>query len=375
MKPTPILFLGDSGDLRTGLARIGRDLASLTSSLPEYRVGYLGRGGIGAVELPYAQYQFDVKHGFGDIDLLDRVWRNFTYGEERGIVFAIWDASRLGWLSCSEWAEKHRGKTKLLIYAPVDSAGPHGRLTATESNILAGFDEVLAYGEFGSEVLSKTLGRPIDWIPHGLDTAVFQPRDRMGARIAMGVSANQKLMGCVMTNQQRKDWGLAAQILAGLRDWHAWWHIDTVERHWNIGELISSYGLSDRVTLTFSGTKDDVAMSYLYSACDVTILPSSEGFGFPIAEALACGTPVIHSTYGGGNWRVVEGILSVQPVAMRLEGAWNTMRPVFDAEHWIAAVEHWAAFDREKCRASVEHLRWEQLWPGCWKKFMERLAK
>ncbi len=234
----------------------------------------------------------------------------------------------------------------------------------------------MAYGPFGSEVLSNTLGRSIDWIPHGIQMDVFQPRDKRAARIAMNLSEKQLLMGIVMTNQARKDWGVAATVLSELKDWHAWWHVDTIERHWNLGELIASFGISDRVTLTFSGTKDDTEMSYLYSACDVTLLPSSEGFGLPIAESLACGVPVVHSTYGGGNWRDVVGVLSVQPVAMHLEGIYNTMRPVFDANHWAEGVRRWAGvLMPEQCRGSMAHLDWKALWPGCWKKWMLRLAK
>jgi len=375
VKQTPILFISDSPDLRSGLARISRDLAAHVASMPEYRVGILGRGGLGTRQLGVMQYVYDVKHGFGEEDLLSRTWRDFADDGE-GILMCCWDASRLGWLSRGEWIQKRRNKIKLAIYAPVDSAGPFGRLTASEQNILAGFNEVLAYGPFGAEVLSKTLGREIDWIPHGIQTDVFQPRDKRAARIAMGLSEKQKLAGCVMTNQIRKDWGLWAQCMAMLPDWHSWVHIDTIQRHWDLGELISSFGLADRVTVTFSGSKDDVEMSYLYSACDVTILPSSEGFGFPIAESLSCGVPVIHSTYGGGNWRNVDGVLSVQPIHMRMEGIYNTMRPVFDPAHWAEAISRWNNDVRsvEDCRASVMHLDWKSLWLGCWRKFFLRLA-
>jgi glycosyltransferase involved in cell wall biosynthesis len=380
VKQIPLLIISDSPDLRTGLSRISRDLACLASSMPEYRVGILGRGGIGSRQIPVAQYCYDVKHGFGDESLIQKVWSDFADDGE-GTIMGIWDSSRLGWLSQGEWIQKRRNKVKLAIYAPCDSAGPHGRLTASEHNILAGFNEVLAYGPFGTEVLSATLGREIDWIPHGIQTDVFQPRDKRAARIAMGVSERQKLVGCVMTNQIRKDWGLWAQCMAMLPDWHSWVHIDTTQRHWDLGELISSFGLADRVTVTFSGSKDDVEMSYLYSACDVTILPSSEGFGFPIAESLACGVPVVHSTYGGGYWGGTEGVLnaagvlSIQPIHMRMEGIYNTMRPVFDPSHWAEAIDRWpGVLTQEQCRASVAHLDWKSLWPGVWKKWFLRLT-
>lgn len=365
MKQTPILVLSDSPDVRSGLARISRDLAAFTASLPEFRVGFLGRGGLGTRQMPVAQYQFDVRHGFGDEDILNRVWGDFA-GNAEGVIFAIWDASRLGWLV--NWAQSHP-KVKLWIYAPVDSAGPNGRLTAFERSILQGFSRVLAYGKFGAEVLTHTLGRPIDWIPHGIQTDVFQPCDKQAARIAMNYHAGENVMGCVMTNQIRKDWATAAATLAEMPEWKAWWHVDTLERHWSLPNLIDEYGLQDRVKVTFTGNLTDTEMSYYYSACDVTMLPSAEGFGLPIAESLACGVPVAHGAYGGGNWGLPT-VRYVNPIAFRTEGIFNCTRPVFAAGDWHLAIEGYKGPSIEDCRASVAHLDWQALWPSLWRKWM-----
>jgi alpha-1,3-rhamnosyl/mannosyltransferase len=44
----------------------------------------------------------------------------------------------------------------------------------------------------------------------------------------------------------------------------------------------------------FIGDADDVELVDLYRAAEVVVLPSlEEGFGLPIVEAMACGTPVI----------------------------------------------------------------------------------
>ena len=60
MSPTPLLFIGDSPDLRTGLGRIGRDLASLCCQLPQFRVGFLGRAGI--VQYPQGRATLTLSH-------------------------------------------------------------------------------------------------------------------------------------------------------------------------------------------------------------------------------------------------------------------------------------------------------------------------
>jgi len=87
MKPIPLLFLSDSPHLTSGLARITKDLATIASRLPEFRVGCLGRGGYGTSQLPFMQYNFPDQDGWGQ-DHLDLVWRDFAGGEP-GILFMV----------------------------------------------------------------------------------------------------------------------------------------------------------------------------------------------------------------------------------------------------------------------------------------------
>lgn len=66
---------------------------------------------------------------------------------------------------------------------------------------------------------------------------------------------------------------------------------------WLFDELLAEIerlGLDERVRLT--GFVDDVDLPALYSAADLFAFPSLyEGFGLPLLEAMACGTPVIAS--------------------------------------------------------------------------------
>jgi glycosyltransferase involved in cell wall biosynthesis len=255
----------------------------------------------------------------------------------------------------------------------VDASAPSGRLSPIECDALRGYNRVLAYGPFGAQVLSNSIGQAVDWIPHGISLDKFQSRDRLAARIALQFDERDKVVGVVMTNQARKDWGVAIKALSLMPDYKMWCHIDVLERHWNLPALIEEYGVEDRIKVTMTGDMSDAELSYAFSACDVTMLPSSEGFGYPIAESLACGVPVVHSSYAGGNWGL-DTVRYVQPNAFRVEGPFNQMRPVFDPEAFATAAMGFRP-SAEECRASVIHLGWKALWDGCWKKwFLKGIA-
>lgn len=78
-------------------------------------------------------------------------------------------------------------------------------------------------------------------------------------------------------------------------------------------------GILDRVRIT--GFVADGVLPALYSAADALLFPSLyEGFGLPILEAMACGTPVLTSTGGScpevaGGQAVIVDPLDVQAIA------------------------------------------------------------
>lgn len=386
MSQTPLLFFGDSPDLQTGLGRIGRDLASMASSLPEFRVGFLGRGGCGSRQLPFAQYNFDSCWQWGE-QHIQRVWADFA-GKERGVVFTIWDPTRLHWFACPQRDGLPRDLYSFLTsgaferwgYFPVDGTGVGDRLTTMAQVTLAGYDRLAAYTTWGQQVLSRSVSKPVDWMPHGINLEVWRQRDRVAARMAMEIDEGDFVVGCVMTNQPRKDWALAFTLARELRvvipNLKLWAHTDVLERDngWSFHGLAADFGVGDCIRVTLGGTMSDKQLSYWYSGCDITVLPSlGEGFGYPIVESLACGVPVVHGNYGGGAELVPEKSWLVEPQATRLEGLHNTVRPVYDPVEWVKTVK--AVSDSkvqpDYCRAAVEHLDWVKLWPAVWKKWFE----
>ncbi|HEY9016544.1 MAG TPA: glycosyltransferase, partial [Gemmatimonadales bacterium] len=368
---TPILLVGDNPNLHTGLARILRDISMVLVSMPEYRVGSFGRGGLASRRLPYPQFVFqptwDDQWG---ASLIEQAWRDFSGGEP-GIVFEIQDASRFDWLAHPRpgtGAPNLRTLgARIHAYVPVDAVGPDGRLSGIQADAVRSCEAVVAYTRFGQRVLQDTIGHPVKWMPHGISD-VWQPKDRKAARLGFGFRPSDIVIGCVSTNQPRKQWDVVAQCLAALydrnRNARGWWHVDTLVRAhaWDIRALLADFGISEIVRVTETGTVTDEELAYGYSACDVTILPSNEGFGYSLVESMACGVPAIHSTYGGGAELVPEQ-WRVAPKGWRYTGLYNSMVPVFDAGDFVLAVER-LLDDRpavEYCMEQVAHLRWSKL--------------
>jgi len=397
-RPIPLLFLGDAPTLPTGLARIGRDLAVQTSRLPHFRVGFLGRGGTYDRSLPFAQYNYQptAESQWGD-NILRAVWQNFA-GDEPGIIMTLWDPSRLSPWFGHEFMAGH--PVSIWGYFAVDGEGPgvDGALTGTIRHTLLQYDRVLAYSRFGERVLRATVpDHPdVDWIPHGINTTTFTPRDRDVSRsmlaggFAGGLTDKHTLIGCVMSNQPRKNWGLWADMMRRVRKeleypsvLRLWCHTDDVDRYWDMAALITDFGLAD-ITCVTVDVPSDLVMSHRYSACNLTVLPSDgEGFGYPIVESLACGVPVMHGPAGAGSeWIPFEEL--VVPAGLinsRWDTRWNVSRPQWDAADWAEMTldmirsPYAEGDDRaggERYRKAIEHLDWKKLWPSVWQKWMLR---
>ena len=309
MKRKKILFLSDSVSATSGLGENIRDLAlRVHEHLGDvFEVACVGYGGTGSSSIPFKEYHLhDVNNWL--VPELPAIWQDFV-GDEEGTLLCVWDMTRLYWLGMPQtcpiphlrkWVET--AKMKKWAYHAIDAEGPNGKLSYRIAETMKGFDRVLDYSAFSS----KITGNP-DHLPHGIDTSVFYPRDHKEARERFikqgfqGLTQDSLLIGIVATNQARKNWQLGVEtckILADRgHDVHLWCHTDVLDRYWSIGNLIVDYGLSGRAAVTTQRFTDE-QLAWMYSACDVTLGIAPEGFGYPIAESLACGVPCIAGSYG-----------------------------------------------------------------------------
>jgi FkbM family methyltransferase len=165
----------------------------------------------------------------------------------------------------------------------------------------------IAMSRFGQRSLEDIGLRPL-YVPHGIDTTVFCPGDKAEARERVGLPADAFVIAQVAANVgadgARK--AFYEQILAfsELRKKHSdvvlALHTDiTSPMGMDIGYLLQDLGLPETSYLATDqyayrvGVPNEVVAD-IYRAADILTNTSwGEGFGIPIIEAQACGTPVV----------------------------------------------------------------------------------
>lgn len=388
MARTKLMILGDNPNSTTGLARILRELCQRTHSnlSDEFELCTYGFSGTYSRKFPWIQYEMSTKDMVPTN--LPSVWRDFA-GDEHGVVLSIWNPSLLWWMADPSQLKDERLKAFLetrpferWIYAPIDGDFQPGRLPQNIAECILGFDRVAVYTEWAKNLV-KNAGainyKEIAALPHGLDTSVFYPRPRQEARdtfvnrvaeLNANPLADVLMVGVIATSTPRKDWYLAFEVCAELLRRNinvgVWAHVDKLRGNWDIPALVKEFGLEDRV-ISSNRALDDETMAWAYSAMDVTLgIGSGEGWGYPLAESLACGTPVIHGNYAGGAEFVPKRFL-VEPAAFRGDSFFGLRRPCFHARDWAEAVVL-AMYSRNK-RVNVKpsllptYIDWNNCWP------------
>jgi len=375
MNKIPLMIVGDGPAEPTGLAKIARDLAAqiVSSDLPVELV-QLG-GSVPPTWHGWHHYPLVRGEDWGASHA--KAYYHDLFGSEPGILWVIWDPARLF----------HYADTGLPVqlwsYPAIDSTNLHEKLSGPAAYALHRCDRVIAYGRWASTIFKATFGKdkPISYLPHGLSTGTYSTRrteeEQAWVRQVLGPHYREGaiLVGCVATNQARKDLSLYFRALRLLRDRgykvYGWLHTDVLVKDWAIAQLVEDCHLERQVTVTTEELSDR-QLAVLYQSCAVTIAPAlGEGYGYPIVESLASGTPVVHGDFAGGAELIPKLEWRVPSRGERLEGVYALRRPVFTPEDVANAAERalkWRgqvgeAVCRGYCQGVVAHLDWSQLWP------------
>jgi len=133
---------------------------------------------------------------------------------------------------------------------------------------------------------------PIHFIPHGIDTTVYQPLDAEQCRQELGIPSGKKVLmfGAEMITDPRKGGDLLVKALQSLPD--------ALKRELVLltvgkgGETLSELVSMPIIDLGY--VSDEHRMAVAYSAADLFVFPTrADIFGKMLQESMACGTPMV----------------------------------------------------------------------------------
>lgn len=295
----------------------GTQTALFTPKLSKhYSIGISSYYGLEAAPILYGDIPVYPGLGqtHGNETILDHARVHFDGDLRGGLVVTLMDV----WvLDPRVW-----GQLNVASWVPLD----HEPCPAPIREFLSAASVVpLAMSRFGEEQFRQAGLDPL-YVPHGINTQIYRPLDKLESRRATKLPEDAFICGMVAANKgnpSRKAFVENLQAFKALRDSHsdAILYLHT-ELHGRFGgvdipQLIDNLGVS-RDAVVFADQYrvvhapfSSATMAQLYSSMDVLLAASNgEGFGIPTVEAQACGVPVIVSDFSasaelcGAGWTV-----------------------------------------------------------------------
>lgn len=329
-----ILFMSDSPVLYTGFGKVLKKIALYTARNTDWDVKVIGWYNLPNNEKNFFPFDIISTDSTDRSDIYGEKTFNRVVGEFKpDIVFVMGDE----WMVRHVTESPYRNTFHLVMYSPIDG----GPILPEWVDTFKKADTFVAYGNFGKTVIeSRDSTIKVSTIPHGVDVDVFRKiEEPRGIPI---VADDAFLIGMVGRNQPRKQLPRLIKMLSlFVSPWikclncdatmvaheeykecmnchsenikfypkktnaFAYLHCSVNDRPgWNIKELVNRYGLSKNVIYPKNnevgmGVPDSVLADF-YNSFDVFTLPTQgEGFGLPILESMACGTPVVVTGYSG----------------------------------------------------------------------------
>ena len=246
--------------------------------------------------------------------------------------------------------------------------------------------------------------QPSRLVYHGVDTDMFWPieekskrtsqgliiRNKGDAKEAFGLPRDSFLVGRIDTNSGRKDYPALVKALWPVMERHpdiiTWFHC--ADRAPQSGIRFQSMLLRNEkvkpdrfyfpdLHSTFEGWAIE-DLNVLYSAFDVFVSTSrGEGFGLPLAEAAACGVPIIAQNVSAIPEVVGPGGILLEPERLfTVPSGEDNWLPDIDAfSDAIERVYNSSGLRRDLGKKGAQHVRESFSWDVAASKFDEYISE
>lgn len=264
----------------------------------------------------------------------------------------------------------------------------------------------LTYAKWGHQMLTDA-GVPNEYIPHGIETSIYKVlEDREEVRkFKKWLTGDEETFLCSMVAANKgfpdRKWfqgqlevfrDFEKQVAADGKSTKLYIHTLATANHGGIpfDVLIRRLGLEGKVIFPhpykyrLGYPPEHLAM--MYNASDVLLSVSmSEGFGIPIVEAQACGTPVLATNFSAMPElvrsgylvdvadRVLTGMMSYQALPSK-----SSMRDKLELvyEQWVDAGKEWPMSLRKHTERQIhDEFDWDTIVRNQWAPMIARLAQ
>lgn len=291
------------------------------------------------------------------------------------------------WWNVAQFAKIAPKGVPIIGYMPVDG----GHLDPAAMQELNKLHAAVWYTNFGHrEAVKAGFKGKRQVIPHGIDTALFQPMIRSEARrlLDLNVPHNAFIAGNLNRNQPRKRLDLSIHIFADWIKQHRvsnaflLLHCAQKDTGWDLRRVAAFHGIADRLLLTgcddIRSLQSPQHLQRIYGSLDVQISTTlGEGWGLTTMEGMACGIPqIVPDSSALAEWAVPA--LKIPCSRLLMNPEINTAGALVDHAPFVAALQSLYTDQELRSRLAaqgMEHVRRDEFdWHNIAQQFHSVLA-